>query len=176
MNKVEALSFLKAHQPLPDDDLLKEEEIQKYNEVREYFINNPDEDCIPLFLNSFGGKDGLGVYQLVEDVITMYEGEKVLPYLLESFDSPYEGVKYWGIQIASDFPDECLFDPLVKLFESEDEDIRMAVVTALEQLACNDMKAQEIMNVVKEQCKKEVDEDVKDLMEEVLSDIRCNLL
>ncbi len=168
MNKVEALSFLKAHQPLPDDDLLKEEEIQKYNEVREYFINNPDEDCIPLFLNSFGGKDGLGVYQLVEDVITMYEGEKVLPYLLESFDSPYEGVKYWGIQIASDFPDECLFDPLVKLFESEDEDIRMAVVTALEQLACNDMKAQEIMNVVKEQCKKEVDEDVKDLMEEVL--------
>ena len=169
-------SFLKAHQPLPDDDLLKEEEIQKYNEVREYFINNPDEDCIPLFLNSFGGKDGLGVYQLVEDVITMYEGEKVLPYLLESFDSPYEGVKYWGIQIASDFPDECLFDPLVKLFESEDEDIRMAVVTALEQLACNDMKAQEIMNVVKEQCKKEVDEDVKDLMEEVLSDIRCNLL
>ena len=99
-----------------------------------------------------------------------------MPYLLESFDSPYEGVKYWGIQIASDFPDECLFDPLVKLFESEDEDIRMAVVTALEQLACNDMKAQEIMNVVKEQCKKEVDEDVKDLMEEVLSDIRCNLL
>ncbi len=71
MNKVEALSFLKAHQPLPDDDLLKEEEIQKYNEVREYFINNPDEDCIPLFLNLFGGKDGLGVYELVEDVITM---------------------------------------------------------------------------------------------------------
>lgn len=65
----------------PIDDL-KQEMMQKYEEVRSYFIDNPDEQCVPLFLNSFGGKDGLGVYQMVEEVILMYDSEIVLPHIL----------------------------------------------------------------------------------------------
>ena len=103
ITRTEAFSFLKKHQPMPNDDKLKESEIKRYEEVREYFINNPDEKCIPLFLNSFGGKDGFGVYQMVEDVILMYDSKKVLPHLLKTFYSIYEGVKYWGIQIHQIF-------------------------------------------------------------------------
>lgn len=87
ITRTEAFSFLKKHQPMPNDDKLKESEIKRYEEVREYFINNPDEKCIPLFLNSFGGKDGFGVYQMVEDVILMYDSKKVLPHLLKTFYS-----------------------------------------------------------------------------------------
>lgn len=115
----EALDFLKEHQPMPSDDKLQEKEIKKYEEVRRYFLENPDEQCVPLFFNSFGGKDGLGVYQMVEEVILMYDSEAVLPYLLKTFDSEYESVKYWGIQISSNYPSECLFNPLVNLLESE---------------------------------------------------------
>lgn len=115
ITRIEAIYFLKKHQPMPKDDELKEEEIQKYEEVRKFFIDNPDECCIPLFLNSFGGKDGLGLYQMIEDVILMYDVEKVLPYVIQSLDSPYDGVKYWVSQIASNFPDDSLFDPLSNL-------------------------------------------------------------
>lgn len=43
ITKTEAFSFLKEHKPMPCDDELKENEIKKYEEVREYFISNPDE-------------------------------------------------------------------------------------------------------------------------------------
>ena len=39
ITRTEAFSFLKKHQPMPNDDKLKESEIKRYEEVREYFIN-----------------------------------------------------------------------------------------------------------------------------------------
>ena len=86
ITKTEALSFLKAHQPMPSDDDAKEEEIDVYIEVIDFFLNNPDEQCIPLFLNSFGR--GFGVYQTIEEVIMMYDKEIVLPYILNAFNNP----------------------------------------------------------------------------------------
>ena len=61
ITEIEAISFLKEHQPMPSDVELKEDEIQMYEQVVRYFIDNPNERCVPLFLNSFGvmlvGKD-----------------------------------------------------------------------------------------------------------------------
>lgn len=105
ITKTEALSFLKTHQPMPRDEEVKEDEMMAYDEVREFFLNNPDEQCIPLFLNSFGGKDGFGVYQMVDEVIRMYDKEIVLPYILKAFNNPSDSVKYGCVQIASDFQD-----------------------------------------------------------------------
>jgi len=70
MTTSEALSFLQAHQPMPDDDALNAhpEILQKYEEVRKYFVENPDPRCIELFLNSFGERSGFGIYQLVDEV------------------------------------------------------------------------------------------------------------
>lgn len=176
ITRLEALSFLKEHQPMPNDDKLKENEIRKYEEVRDYFINNPDEQCVPLFLNSFGGKDGLGVYQMVEDVISMYDSEIVLPHILKAFDSEYEGVKYWGIQISSNFPSECLFNPLVNLLKSEDEDIKLETITAIAQLALNNIKKEEVIDILEKECKRISDEDIKKFAEEVLLDIQSSTL
>ena len=87
ITEIEAFSFLEEHQPMPSDADLKEDEIQMYEQVRRYFIDNPNERCVPLFLNSFGGKDGFGVYQMVENVILMYDKETVLPHVLNGFNS-----------------------------------------------------------------------------------------
>ncbi len=176
ITRTEAFSFLKKHQPMPNDDKLKESEIKRYEEVREYFINNPDEKCIPLFLNSFGGKDGFGVYQMVEDVILMYDSKKVLPHLLKTFYSIYEGVKYWGIQISSNFPSECLFNPLVGLLQSEDENIKLVTITAIAQLALNNIKKKQVVYVLEKECRKILDEYVKEFTKEVLLDIQNSTL
>jgi hypothetical protein len=89
MEKEDALKFLELHQPMPPDEEIDNELIEKYDDVRKYFLGNKDIRCIPLFLNSFGFIDGLGVYQLVEDVITMYEERDVVPSLIKSLSSNY---------------------------------------------------------------------------------------
>ena len=48
ITKTEAISFLQEHQPMPKDNELSDEIINKYDEVREFFVNNPNNQCIPL--------------------------------------------------------------------------------------------------------------------------------
>lgn len=172
ITKLEAFSFLKEHQPMPSDDELTKQEIEKYEEVRRFFLDNVDEQCIPLFLNSFGGKDGYGIYQMVEDVILMYDKEVVLPYVLNAFNSSCEYVIYWCVQIASNFPDVDLFIPLVKFLKYEDEDIKLATITALAQLALNDISTNDVIDVLKNEIETTSDDEVKEFAEEVLEDIQ----
>ena len=63
----EAIQFLKANQPLPNDDKL-EKDIEKFSEVKQFFVDNPDPECIPLFLNCFGDGGGFGLYQTIDDL------------------------------------------------------------------------------------------------------------
>ena len=171
ITKSEAFSFLKEHQPMPSDEELTKQEIEKYEEVRRFFGDNEDEQCVPLFLNSFGGKDGYGIYQMVEDVVLMYDKEIVLPCLLNAFDSSYKSVIYWCVQIASNFPDADLFIPLVKLLKYEDEDIKWATIMALAQLAMNDICKNDVMDVLKNEIETMSDDEIREFVEEVLEDI-----
>lgn len=175
ITKAAALSFLMEHQPMPNDQEITQEEIKRYEEVRTFFIDNPDEQCIPLFLNSFGDKDGFGIYQMVEDVIVMYNKKIVLPHILHAFHSSYGSVKYWCIQIATNFPDESLLSPLANFLQSEDQDIKAAAITAIAQLALNHIKADEILKILKEEIKRISDEEIKEFATEVLIDIQNNI-
>jgi hypothetical protein len=132
MEKEDALKFLELHQPMPPDEEIDNELIEKYDDVRKYFLENKDIRCIPLFLNSFGFINGLGVYQLVEDVITMYEERDVIPSLIKSLSSNYYSVRYWNAQIASNFFSEELIEPLSKLLNEKDYDIKFASLVAIE--------------------------------------------
>lgn len=171
ITKLEAFSFLKEHQPMPSDDKLTKQEIEKYEEVRRFFLDNEDEQCIPLFLNSFGGRDCYGIYQMVEEVILMYDKEVVLPYILDAFNSSCEYVIYWCVEIASNFPDADLFIPLVKFLKYEDEDIKLATIMALAQLALNDINTNDVIEVLKNEIETISDDEIKEFAEEVLGDI-----
>ena len=175
ITKVEALSFLKEHQPMPSDTTVTEEEMKRYEEVRTFFIKNPDEQCVSLFLNSFGGKDGLGIYQMVEDVIIMYDKEIVLPCILHAFNNSHKGVKYWCIQIAANFPDESLLLPLADFLKSEDQDIKIAAIISIAQLALNHIKVYEILKILKENIEHIIDKETKEFAIEVLEDIQNNI-
>ena len=97
MTKLEAFSFLKDNQPMPSDDELTKQDIEKYEEVRKFLLYNADVQFVPLLLNSFGGKDGYGVYQMIEDVIMMYSKDEVLPHILNAFHNPSKYVVYWNV-------------------------------------------------------------------------------
>jgi hypothetical protein len=126
--------FLRQHQPLPDDANLSKEVIRQYDEVIQYFLAHPAPECVPLFLNSFGKGDGFGVYVMVEEVIRQFPTEQVVPHLIEALANPLPGVRYWSAQLAANFSNSELIEPLTRLLQNQDEDIPFAAVTALEQI------------------------------------------
>ncbi|CVK17238.1 hypothetical protein Ga0061079_1293 [Apibacter mensalis] len=133
MTQEEALNFLKEHQPMPKDEDLSEELIRKYDEVRQFFLQNSNKECVPLFLNSFGYIDGLGVYQLVEDVILQFSSEDVVPYLKIALDSKEYSVRYWNVQIAANYLSSELLPLLNKILREDDFDIKYNALTAIGQ-------------------------------------------
>nr|WP_032672933.1 hypothetical protein [Pseudomonas syringae] len=136
MNKNQALHFLKSNQPMPTDSQITQEQAETYDEVRIYFIKNPDSKSIELFLRSFGDGDGLGMYQLVEDVFYQCEKSDVvsgIQTVLEDLSIP-DGVRYWTTQAAAAFPDDALRNGLSLSLASSNEDIREAAELAVEML------------------------------------------
>lgn len=170
MDKERALNFLKENQPMASDKNLDKSLISMYDEVRKYFLTNPDEECLPLFLNSFGEYDGMGVYQLVEDVILKFKYDKVVKCLIDALKSKYNGVKYWCTQICALFPDENLINPLEALLNDSNQDIRMAVITSLAQIHDD-----RVLTILKNQLKVEKDDEVKDFLINVIEDVEENI-
>lgn len=170
MDKEKALRFLKENQPMPNDKILNESMITMYDEVRKYFLANPDKECLLLFLNSFGEYNGMGVYQLVEDVILRFEHDEVVNCLLEALKSKYNGVKYWCAQICSLFPDRKLINPLEELLSDSNQDIRMSAITSLSQI-----QEDKVIAILKNQLIIEVDVEVKDFLIDVLEDLEGNI-
>lgn len=166
MTQDQAVQFLKAHQPMPSTSELQDVDMHAYDQVRRFFLENPNRICIPLFLNSFGEGDGLGVYQLVEDVIYRFPADEVVPHLAQSLRSPYKSVRYWSAQIATRFPSENLIDALSNLLIENDYDMKYVAITALEQIGGE--RVRKILN----DCKyKENDHEIQKLINEVLSEM-----
>lgn len=134
MNKKEALKFLESHQPMPSDNDLTQDLIDKYDDVRVFFVNNPDVDAIPLLMRSFGDGDGFGVYQLVEDVFDKCNFDDVIINISNVLKdtSTVKSVRYWVTQLAIAFSDRRLVDGLNISLQFDDEDIQFMAARALE--------------------------------------------
>lgn len=166
MNQTTALNFLKQYQPMPCDEKLTEKLINEYDDVRKFFIKNPSEECISLFLNSFGDDDGLGVYQLVEDVILQFDHEIVVTHLISALSSSYHGVKYWCAQICCLFPDNRLIDGLANLLNDSNEDIRTSTIFALSQIK-NDNISNILQNHILNEHSLEIVSEIKILLKNI---------
>ena len=73
--------------------------------------------------------------------------------------------------MASNFPDADLFMPLTKFIKHDDEDIKIASITSLAQLALNDIRIYDVIDVLKKEIEIMSHEEVKEFAEEVLEDI-----
>lgn len=136
MNRNEALSFLRDHQPMPDDDELTQEVIDKYDEARKLLTADPDKEVISLFLNSYGNGDGRGIYQLVEDVLYKCHRDDVIVEIKEILENPSiaDSVRYWVTQVSAAFSDVKLKKGLEISLKSKNEDIRDAAQLSIDMI------------------------------------------
>lgn len=133
MDKVQAFQFLRLHQPMPADCDITQELIDKYDEVRRFFLAHPDKNAIPLLLQSFGDGDGLGVYQLIEDCFYQYDTNDVISCIAAILENPHtiESVRYWCTLLTMSFPDRRLLVGLDVSVQSSAEDVRDAALSAI---------------------------------------------
>ncbi|MCW0452145.1 hypothetical protein NB721_001231 [Xanthomonas sacchari] len=134
VNKTDALTFLRAQQPLPDDDQLSQDLIDAYDAARRLFVADPDRAALPLFLRSFGNGDGWGVYPLVEDVFHACDRSDTVAAIREALEDPLlsDGSRYWVTQLAAAFADPTMRSGLALSLRSESADTREAAQVALE--------------------------------------------
>ena len=132
MSKDEALEFLRRHQPMPDDDKLDQETVDKFAKVADYFYDYPDPECVALLLGSFGNGDGRafgnsdderGVYWEAVYALKKQDRETVIRELMTSLRSSREPVRKWSLEVAKDFPDPALLDCIIPLLDDKNADI-----------------------------------------------------
>jgi hypothetical protein len=159
----DALQFLREHQPMPPTESISDDLVRRFDEVRKFFIANPDERCVGLLLNSFGEGDAHGVYQLVEDAILPFPKDVVVTALRDSLRNPAGSVRYWSAQIAANYPCQELAEPLIVLLHQGNVDERVAAVTALDMLGTPQVRTE--MNKA---LSADIEDEVKTMIREVL--------
>jgi len=84
--------------------------------------------------NSFGEGSGFGVYQLVGEALAQFPSEKVVPHLVEALRSQVRSVREWAAEIAMQFPEPELVEPLrhMLLDYHEDPEIRSWAATSIQ--------------------------------------------
>lgn len=145
MTKEKALQFLTDHQPMPRELDVDDETIGTFDDVRQFFLANPDKACIPLFLGAFAPDSGCGVYQMVEMIFWKFEPADVIPHLIAGIRGQTPGARSWSAEIASAFPSPELIEPLTEALAAGDPDLTDAAVIALSFI--DDPRARDVLRV-----------------------------
>ena len=133
MSAAEYLAFLAAHQPMPGDQDLTDDEGDMFAAALKHFEAHPDVRCIPLFINSVSQDTGLGMYEHITFTLRAHPRDAVLPYLEQGLRSEHLGVVYRCCWWSADFG-AWEFVPLVRseVMTRSDEDVREAATAFLE--------------------------------------------
>jgi hypothetical protein len=169
MTKDEAIKFLEKNQPLPSDDELSQEQINTFDNIRKYLIEEPDPIFIPLMLNAFGDGSGFGVYQVCDDVFRKFSKEQIISHLSLALQSPHWGVRYWASQWAMDFPEESLIPILAKLANDEHQDCHYFAISSLESI-WSDTGNKDALKIISDQRNNYTDPELIELIDEILGE------
>jgi len=188
MTYEEAINFLKSHQPMPDtqiplpwenkelaSQLANEIEslLTKWEEALDYFMEHPCEESIPLFFNSLGDDDGLGVYTLLRHYLVKFPPEIVIPYFKSAFRSPSPIIRTWAADFALDIhsgAQDFIEAMLPLLLDSSNVGIRICTISALSSKARKGFFDWHLYETFLRQAyEKETDKDIKQSYEEIFA-------
>lgn len=126
MNAEQGITFLQAHQPMPADEEITEEEGRTFAALLNYFEASPDPRCIPLFVNAVSPRTRLGMYNHIGFVLLAHPREQVIPHLRAALVQGNTVVRFRCCEWACDCDAWELVDLVRPLLSDPDEDVRNA--------------------------------------------------
>ncbi|RJG36506.1 hypothetical protein [Motilimonas pumila] len=126
MNIEESLQFLAKHQPMPSDLEITNVQCDLFVASLELFQNSHDVRCIPLFMNCVSEHTGMGMYEIIADVLMNQDRVNVIRGLRDGLQSNDIAIKYrccwWALEL-----DAWELLPIIEpLVNSDNEDLRDA--------------------------------------------------
>ena len=125
MDTEQALTFLKAHQPMPSDHTISEAEGETFAAILDHFETVHDERCLPLLIHSVSLDTALGMYEHIKFVLMAHPREQVIPHLRRGLISGSDGVRsrccWWAVDVSA----WELVDVIKPLTMHPYEDVRM---------------------------------------------------
>lgn len=141
MTRDKAIKFLLAHQPMPrtpgpsesdEEGDTWEQLIEQWQEVIDYFIDNPCEEAIPLALNSLAELDD--AYAGITGFMQKYPADVVIPHLIKAFQSPSNVIRAWAADLALDVDSgrADFIEALVATLADSDPEVREKAVSSFQ--------------------------------------------
>ncbi len=162
MTNEEALDFLNAHQPLPDD--AREELLQRLRTVTSHLFQHPDPACIPLLLNTLARWDDWSLYDSIQSVLRQFKPAEVVPFLRAGLDHKRDVTRSWSADTARYFPHPLLVEPLGRMLGEPRSEMRLVAAAALEMIALP-----EVVALAKQALDTEEDEDVLEILRQIVA-------
>lgn len=131
MTLEKALSFLRAHQPLPATDDVDEGTLRTFVEVQDFFGTHPVEAALPLLFGALSGGDGHGSFQELAFVLAKYAPEQVARALGVGLRHSRRPVRLWSAIFAGTFPSDALVPELGLVIREQDAELQVWAVLAL---------------------------------------------
>jgi hypothetical protein len=166
MTTEDALNFLRANQPLPDTKFVSDAILERFNEVRKYFQENPHPECVELLLGALGKGDGHGTFSLVEDAICNQDRDTTLQALEKVMAKKSVGL-YWHLQIASNYAQAAWIPIFASVLSFGDTDERFAAVAALGLIG-----TEPALEVLQAHLLSEKETDIREFMQEILDEAK----
>ncbi|MGV3719606.1 MAG: hypothetical protein ACO1SX_01755 [Actinomycetota bacterium] len=133
-NREDVRRFLEANQPMVSDLDFNAETYERYSEVLQVLIKDPDLACVELFLNSLTTESHEGIAQSFADVLRALDRKTVVAQLERLLVSGNPGGKAWAAEYAVEFADPALITPLAGILRdaASSRDAVIFAVSALE--------------------------------------------
>jgi hypothetical protein len=132
MDTERALAFLRAHQPMPSDHTITDDQGATFIEILKHFETHHDERCIPLLIHSVSPDTGLGMYEHIQFVLMAHPREQVVPHIRQGLADGNDGVRSRCCWWAADVSAWELIDLVQPLTIHPDEDVRLPAQAFME--------------------------------------------
>ena len=132
MNIRQALTFLEHHQPMPNDQEVTQNLCDSFVECMQFLKENPESKSVVLLINSVSEYTGLGMYEMISDVLIKQERSVVLFALKKALNQGNDAVKYRCCWWAIDLNAWCLIKEISALATSCNNDLSDAAQAYVE--------------------------------------------
>lgn len=130
----ELLAQLEAISPLPEDDLITEEDLERYGTITDELAQYKDRRVIQPLIQSFGYGLGYEAYGVVVRQLETYNPNLVFPYLVDAVQHGQRGSRMWAARMLGRQGHQQALPYLRSLLRDPEEFVRVEAVHALSRL------------------------------------------
>ncbi|RLC14052.1 MAG: hypothetical protein DRI57_15125 [Deltaproteobacteria bacterium] len=114
-DKTAALEFLSKHLTIPSDHDMSDEDLDIYGELAEFLAEHPNDECIPLIVNSYRSHSSAYLAEVFAKVLAEQNQKVLNQHIIAALKSEDIGQRESGLFFAVEFASDDFVRPLTEI-------------------------------------------------------------